>query len=122
MLTVIGYSINDTVIIFDRIRENREVHKGMGFVKLINMSINETLSRTVNTVATVVLVLLTMVFFGGPVLQGFAFIMLLGIVFGTYSSIYVASSFVIWYLEKVKKMDVESGGLTKKKVLATAKA
>jgi len=122
MLTVIGYSINDTVIIFDRIRENREVHKGMGFVKLVNMSINETLSRTINTVATVVLVLLTMVFFGGPVLQGFAFIMLLGIVFGTYSSVYVASSFVIWYLEKVKKMDEESGGLTKKKGLSPAKA
>lgn len=103
MLTVVGYSVNDTVIIFDRIRENRELHKGMNFIKLINLSINETLSRTVNTVMTVVLVLLVLVFFGGPVLQGFAFTMLLGIVIGTYSSVYIASSFVIWYLKKTGK-------------------
>ena len=106
MLTVIGYSINDTVIIFDRIRENRERHKGMNLIKLINMSINETLSRTVNTVATTVTVLLVLLFFGGPVLQGFAFTMMLGLLFGTYSSIYIASSFVVWYTEKVKKVDL----------------
>ncbi len=106
MLTVIGYSINDTVIIFDRIRENLERHKGMNFIKLINMSINETLSRTINTVGTTVTVLLVLLLFGGPVLQGFAFTMFLGLTFGTYSSVYIASSFVIWYTEKVKKVDL----------------
>ncbi len=102
-LTVVGFSVNDTVIIFDRIRENKERHKGMNFIKLCNLSINETLSRTINTVLTVVIVCLTMVLFAGPVLQGFAFVMLIGIMIGTYSSIYIASAFVIWYLEKVKK-------------------
>lgn len=109
MLTVVGYSINDTVIIFDRIRENRELHKGMDFTKLINLSVNETLSRTVNTVGTTLIVLTTIVAFGGPVLQGFAFTMALGIIIGTYSSMYIASSFVIWYLEKVKKVDLSHG-------------
>lgn len=105
-LTVVGFSINDTVIIFDRIRENRELHKNMALIPLMNMSINETLSRTINTVMTVVLVLLTMVVLGGEVLSGFSFAMLIGIVTGAYSSIYIASSFVIWYLEKVKKVNV----------------
>lgn len=105
-LTVIGFSINDTVIIFDRIRENRELHKNMALIPLMNMSINETLSRTINTVTTVVLVLLTMVVLGGEVLAGFSFAMLVGILTGAYSSIYIASSFVIWYMEKVKKVNV----------------
>ncbi len=109
MLTVVGYSVNDTVIIFDRIRENKERHKGMNFIKLANLSINETLSRTVNTVSTTLLALLSLFIFGGPVLQGFAFIMIIGIILGTYSSVYIASAFVIWYMEKVKKIDLESG-------------
>lgn len=108
LLTVVGFSINDTVIIFDRIRENRERHKGMNLIKLMNMSINETLSRTISTVVTVVLVLLALLFLGGEVLQGFAFTMLVGILTGTYSSIYIASAFVIWFLEKVRKVDLES--------------
>ncbi len=110
MLTVVGYSINDSVIIFDRIRENKEVKKGTDFIYMVNLSINETLSRTVNTVLTSVLVLITLVLFGGPVLQGFAFTMLVGLITGTYSSIYIASSFVIWYLEKVKKVKVQGTG------------
>lgn len=113
LLTVVGYSVNDTVIIFDRIRENREQHKGESFLKIVNMSINETLSRTIITVLTVVLVLLVMVFFSGPVLQGFAFTMLVGIIVGTYSSIYIASSFVIWYLQNVKKLKMEDVSLKK---------
>lgn len=109
MLTVVGYSVNDTVIIFDRIRENKERHKGMNFIKLANLSINETLSRTVNTVGTTLLALFSLYILGGPVLQGFALIMIIGIILGTYSSIYIASAFVIWYMEKVKKIDLESG-------------
>lgn len=112
LLTVIGFSINDTVIIFDRIRENKERHKNMPLIPLMNLSINETLSRTVNTVLTVVIVLLVMVLFGGEVLRGFSFVMLIGILTGTYSSIYIASAFVVWYLEKVKKVNVESGSAT----------
>ena len=106
-LTVVGFSVNDTVIIFDRIRENRELHKGMNLIKLMNLRINETLSRTVNTVMTVVLVLLTLVLLGGEVLQGFAFTMLVGIVTGAYSSIYIASSFVVWFMEKVQHKDLQ---------------
>jgi preprotein translocase SecF subunit len=106
LLTVVGYSVNDTVIIFDRIRENRDKFKGFDFIRMVNLSINETLSRTVNTVSTVLLVLIPLIFIGGPVLEGFAFTMFIGIVAGTYSSVYVASSFVIWYLQKVKKVDM----------------
>ena len=108
MLTVIGFSINDTVIIFDRIRENKELHKGMNLMQIMNLSINETLSRTINTVLTVVLVLFTMVLLGGEVLRGFSFTMLIGIITGAYSSIYIASAFVIWYMQSVKKVPVES--------------
>lgn len=113
MLTVVGFSINDTVIIFDRIRENKEKLRGKKFMDLVNTSINETLSRTVNTVLTTALVLLALVFFGGPVLEGFAFTMLVGIITGTYSSIFIASSFVIWYLERNNKIDAETGLLKK---------
>ncbi|HRP02062.1 MAG TPA: protein translocase subunit SecF [Candidatus Kapabacteria bacterium] len=97
ILTVVGYSVNDTVVIFDRIRENAEIHKGLNYFKLVNMSINEVLSRTLNTGMTTLGVLLIFVFMGGPVLQSFSFIMFIGIVIGTYSSIFVASNFVIWY-------------------------
>ncbi|MFZ9869580.1 MAG: protein translocase subunit SecF [Candidatus Kapaibacteriota bacterium] len=101
-LTIIGYSINDKVVVFDRIRENREKHKGMGLADLINLSINETLSRTIITGVSVLGALLVLVFFGGDVLEGFAFTMFVGIVIGTYSSIWIASSFVIWYTDRVK--------------------
>ncbi|MEI6091175.1 MAG: protein translocase subunit SecF [bacterium] len=102
-LMVLGYGVNDTVIIFDRIRENVERHKGQDFVKIVNDSINETLTRTVNTVGTVILVMVVMLLLGGPVLFGFAITMLLGVIFGTYSSVYVATSFVIYYNHKVLK-------------------
>jgi preprotein translocase SecF subunit len=95
ILTVIGYSINDTVIIFDRIRENMEIMKGKDIATITNESLNETLSRTVITVLTVLLVLVTLIVWGGPVLRPFAILMTLGTVFGTYSSIYIASSVVI---------------------------
>lgn len=109
LLTVVGYSVNDTVIIFDRIRENKEIHKGMNLLKLVNLSINETLSRTIITGLTVLFALGTLLIFGGPVLQGFAFTMFVGTIVGTYSSIYIASNFVIWYIEKVKKQNLEAG-------------
>jgi len=107
LLTVVGYSINDTVIVFDRIRENREKYKGFDFIRMVNLSINETLSRTINTVGTTLIVLLTLTLLGGPVLQGFAFTMMIGILVGTYSSVFVAGSFVIWYMQKIKKIEMK---------------
>ncbi len=113
LLTVIGFSVHDTVIVFDRVRENKEKMKNVPLMELINISINETLSRTINTVLTVVMVLAIIVAFGGPVLQGFGFVMLIGIIIGSYSSIFVASSFVIWYTEKNKLAEKESKSLSK---------
>lgn len=103
LLTVVGFSINDTVIIFDRIRENREKSKAKDFLSVVNESINETLTRTINTLLTAVLALIPIIILGGSVLEGFAFTMLIGFIVGTYSSIFIASSFVIWYFEKVRK-------------------
>ena len=105
-LTILGYSINDKVVVFDRIRENREKHRGMPLAELVNLSLNETLSRTLITGISVLAALLVMVFLGGDVLEGFAFTMFTGIVIGTYSSVYVASSFLIWYTERVKHKNV----------------
>lgn len=94
-LTVIGFSINDTVIIFDRIRENKGLHRGENLMMLMNRSINETLPRTINTSLTVAIVLFVLLVFSGETLQGFAFAMLAGILTGTYSSVFIASSFVV---------------------------
>jgi len=105
-LTILGYSINDKVVVFDRIRENREKHKGMPLAELVNLSLNETLSRTLVTGISVLAALLVMVFLGGDVLEGFAFTMFIGIVIGTYSSVYIASSFLIWYTDRVKHKNV----------------
>lgn len=105
-LTILGYSINDKVVVFDRIRENREKHKGMSLVDLVNLSLNETLSRTLITGVSVLAALLVMVFLGGDVLEGFAFTMFIGIVIGTFSSIYIASAFLIWYSDRVQHKTV----------------
>jgi preprotein translocase SecF subunit len=94
-LTLIGVSVNDTVVIFDRIRENEKIHRSMPLGDLMNKSLNETLSRTIITSGTIFLVLLILLIFGGEVNRGFAFTMAFGIVTGTYSSIYVASAFVL---------------------------
>ncbi len=107
-LTVVGFSINDTVIIFDRIRENKTVHRGENLMMLINRSINEVLPRTINTSLTVALVLAVLLIFSGEVLQGFAFTMLVGVITGTYSSIYIASSFVVDSLIRQGKLDAQA--------------
>lgn len=96
-LTLIGFSINDTVIVFDRIRENLKIHKAESLFTIMNRSVNETLSRTVITSGTVILVLIVLFIFGGEVNRGFAFTFLVGTIFGTYSSIYVASAIVLDY-------------------------
>jgi preprotein translocase SecF subunit len=91
ILTIAGYSINDTVVIYDRVRETLRKHKTMDFSTLINKSLNETLSRTILTVSTVALMVLSLLFFGGEVLRGFSIAMLWGVVIGTYSSLFIAA-------------------------------
>jgi preprotein translocase subunit SecF len=101
ILTVIGYSLNDTIVVLDRVRENwAQVHRA-GVLDLINSSINQTLSRTINTAFTTLLPVMAMFFLGVEVISNLAFAFLIGIVVGTFSSIYVASAIVAeWYLRK----------------------
>lgn len=94
-LTIVGYSLNDTVVVFDRIRENSIVYKTMEFTKMVNKSLNDTLSRTVITSVTTLFVVTVLFIFGGEVLKGFAFALVLGVILGTYSSLFVASSLVV---------------------------
>jgi SecD/SecF fusion protein len=92
ILTVIGYSMNDTVIVFDRVREFLDGKKAKGnFNSIVNQSINSTMSRTINTSLTMIMVLLIMFVFGGESIRGFIFAMLIGIVVGTYSSLFIAT-------------------------------
>lgn len=95
VLTIIGYSINDTVVNFDRVRENLRKFSNIKIEELTNISINETLSRTINTSLSTLLVVLAIYFFGGDILRGFSFAMILGIIIGTYSSIYIASAIIV---------------------------
>jgi preprotein translocase SecF subunit len=108
-LTLVGYSMNDTVVIFDRIRENLKLYKGENLIRVMNRSINDTLSRTIITSGTAFLVLLALLIFGGEVTRGFAFSMLIGVVTGTYSSIYVASAIVVDYNIYIRKVDLRLG-------------
>lgn len=94
-LTIVGYSLNDTVVVFDRIRENSLVYKTMDFKDMINKSLNDTLSRTVITSLTTLFVVTVLFIFGGEVLKGFAFALVLGVILGTYSSLFVASALVV---------------------------
>ena len=96
LLTIIGFSINDTVVVFDRVRENLRKFKKMPLRDVMNLSLNETLSRTMMTVVTTLIALFALLIFGGPVVFGFAFATIFGIVIGTYSSIWVASAIVLW--------------------------
>src|SRR6267143_4445 len=96
-LTIIGLSMNDTVVIFDRIRENQKVYRSMGLMELINKSLNETLSRTIITSGTVFVITTILFFLGGEVNRGCAFALTIGILAGTYSSIYLASAIVLDY-------------------------
>jgi preprotein translocase subunit SecF len=97
ILTLAGYSINDTVVVFDRIRENLRRYKRMPLIELLDLSINETLSRTVLTSVTTALAVLALYIFGTAVIHGFSFAMLFGIVIGTYSSIFVAAPFLLLF-------------------------
>jgi len=95
VLTIVGYSMNDTVVIFDRVRENLKKFSDIKIFELSNISINETLSRTLITSITTLLALLSIFFFGGEILKGFSLAMIFGVIFGTYSSIYIASTVLV---------------------------
>ena len=96
VLTIVGYSMNDTVVIFDRVRENLKKYSDIKIFDLTNISINETLSRTIITSITTLLALLSIYIFGGEVLKGFSLAMILGVIFGTYSSIYIANPILVF--------------------------
>tara|TARA_B100000886_G_scaffold337841_1_gene299418 strand:+ start:240 stop:1133 length:894 start_codon:yes stop_codon:yes gene_type:complete len=95
VLTIVGYSMNDTVVIFDRVRENLRKYADVKIFELTNISINETLSRTIITSVTTLLALLSIFIFGGEILKGFSLAMILGVIFGTYSSIYIANPILV---------------------------
>ena len=96
VLTIVGYSMNDTVVIFDRVRENLKKYSDIKIFELTNISINETLSRTIITSVTTLLALFSIFFFGGEILKGFSLAMILGVFFGTYSSIYIANPILVF--------------------------
>ncbi len=102
-LTLIGYSVNDTVVVFDRVRENLKIHKTLPLADIINMSVNRTMSRTILTGGTALITLFVLLIFGGEVLRAFSFTLFFGIIIGTYSSIFVASCLVYEYAKRAKK-------------------
>ena len=103
ILTIIGYSINDTIVIFYRIRELMKTYPGMDIVAIVNKSVNETMSRTILTSLTVFISLLAIFFFGGEVIHDFAFAMLIGVIVGTYSTIFIASPIFLFLYHRAEK-------------------
>jgi len=95
LLTIVGYSLNDTVVVFDRVRENLRKYKKKPLKEVLNLSINETLSRTVMTSVTTLIALISLFVLGGDVIHGFVFAMIWGVVVGTYSSVFVASAILL---------------------------
>ena len=110
ILTIAGYSINDTVVIYDRMRETMRKHRTMDFGELINKSLNETLSRTILTVSTVALMVVSLLFLGGEVLRGFSIAMLWGVVVGTYSSLFIAAPMLYYIRPKRGAAAKEAAG------------
>jgi SecD/SecF fusion protein len=104
VLTLIGYSVNDTVVVFDRIRETLGLHPTRTLIQNVNDSINQTLSRTIMTVVTVFLVALILFIFGGTPIRGFSFALILGLLIGTYSSIFVAAPIMVDLMNRRKKV------------------
>jgi preprotein translocase SecF subunit len=102
-LTLVGYSVNDTVVIFDRIRERLKLERGKSLVEIMDKAINQTLSRTVITSGLTLLVVIALFLFGGDVINTFAFVLLVGIIVGTYSSIYIASPVALFFTELFAK-------------------
>src|SRR5688572_5465107 len=105
LLALVGFSVNDTIVVFDRIRENRRLHRRDSLYKVTNDSVNQTLSRTAITNGLVFLSVLAMVLFGGEVLRGFSLALLIGVIAGTYSSVAVASPIVVWWEQRLEKAE-----------------
>ena len=101
LLTLVGYSMNDTIVVFDRIRENARLNKRENFVDLVNRSINQTLSRTILTSGLTFLAVLSLFLFGGEVIHGFSFTLVVGVIVGTYSSIFIASPIVVFFQKRM---------------------
>ena len=101
LLTLVGFSVNDTIVVFDRIRENRRLHRRESLYNITNNAINQTLSRTAITNGLVFLSVLAMVLFGGEVLRGFSLALLIGVIFGTYSSVAIASPIMVWWEQRL---------------------
>jgi preprotein translocase subunit SecF len=110
LLTLVGYSMNDTIVVFDRIRENVRLTKRANFVELVNRSINQTLSRTILTSGLTFLAVLSLFLFGGEVIHGFAFALVVGVIIGTYSSIAIASPVLVYWQQRTGR-----GGVVKEK-------
>ena len=108
LLTLVGFSVNDTIVVFDRIRENRRLHRRESLYKITNDAINQTLSRTTITNGLVFLSVLAMVLFGGEVLRGFSLALLIGVIFGTYSSVAIASPIMVWWEQRLAAADKSS--------------
>lgn len=108
LLTLVGFSVNDTIVVFDRIRENRKLHRRDSLYKITNDSINQTLSRTVITNGLVFLSVLALVLFGGDVLRAFSLALFIGVVFGTYSSIAIASPIMVWWEQRLEAANREA--------------
>jgi preprotein translocase subunit SecF len=102
LLTLVGFSVNDTIVVFDRVRENRKLHRRDSLYKITNDAINQTLSRTVITNGLVFLSVLALVLFGGDVLRGFSLALFIGVIFGTYSSVAIASPIMVWWEQRIE--------------------
>jgi preprotein translocase subunit SecF len=109
LLTLVGYSMNDTIVVFDRIRENLKLLRRESLESLINISVNQTLSRTILTSGLTLLTALSLYLFGGQVLNGFSFALVVGILVGTYSSVFVASPILVFWQNFVESRKKDSG-------------
>ena len=108
LLTLVGFSVNDTIVVFDRIRENRRLQRRESLYNITNHAINQTLSRTASTNGLVFLSVLAMVLFGGEVLRGFSLALLIGVIFGTYSSVAIASPIMVWWEQRLAAAEKSS--------------
>lgn len=108
LLTLVGFSVNDTIVVFDRIRENRRLHRRDSLYKITNDAMNQTLSRTVITNGLVFLSVLALLLFGGDVLRAFSFALFIGVIFGTYSSIAIASPIMVWWEQRLEAANRQS--------------
>lgn len=121
LLTLVGYSMNDTIVVFDRIRENVRLNKRENYRDLVNRSINQTLSRTILTSGLTFLAVLSLFVFGGEVIHGFAFALVVGVIVGTYSSIFIASPIVVYFHRRMSKSGVKAKVKTYEREAATAR-